>query len=251
MEYQLLAVPFTGFYSTKWGALIDSAVEDEKARMRDRYDIPEELEGELTTTSEWNCKAEKEIGEAYAEVYVGLIEQYLGIKSTIKSIEIDSPTYYNYRNDRLLINVGFEMDYIDLVHKLMELSLRYRDELLRIIEEEHTSCSGFISFMSDDFDEWKDIMMEEDSVNCRPYIDCLISYLLYLYMNDSHSLDDDGIDWTIYDSVSHWFENAVPEFEVYPEYDDEWEEFKEKMRKQDEYEIMLSNQPKIPGLFDE
>ena len=251
MKYELLLTPFTGFYETKWGGLLDSAEEDAKTYLRDNYDIPEELEYSLSTTYEWNRQAEKEIGEAYAQAYTELIEEYLGIKIEVESVRVDSPKYYNFTNDRLFAKVEFELDHAGLVRKLVELSQKYRGKLLKIIEDNHTSCDGFLSFMSNDFEEWEELMMDEDGPFHPAYIDYLIAYLLHCYMNDKCRYFDESVDWTIYNDVSDWLCNAAPVFEADRDYADEWDEFQEEMKKRDQRYEMMRNQPVIPGLLDE
>lgn len=250
MKYELLLVPFTGFYETKWGGLLDSAEEGEREHLYREYDIPDALLDSLSTTYEWNRQAEQEICNLYAQYYLQMIEDVLGIKTKDEyTIKLDSPKYYNYRNDQLYAQVEFDMEHDELVKKLIECARPYWNDLRNIIKEEHTSCDGFISFMSNDIEEWEHYMLTEDSPNHPIYIDYIIAYLLYLCGKHKSRYFDENVDWTIYNAVADdWIGNATPIFEADSEHKDEWEAFQQEMETIDRRRIAAANHPVIPGL---
>lgn len=253
MKYELLLVPFTGFYETKWGGLLDSADEGEREHLFNEYDISDDLLDSLSTTYEWNRQAEQEISNLYAQYYLDMMEDALGIKTKGEYIiKLDSPKYYNYRNDQLYVQVEFEMEHDELVKKLIECARPYWKELSKIIKENHTSYDGFISFMSNSIEEWEHYMLTKDSPNHPIYIDYIIAYLLDLHGKYQSRYFDEDVDWTIYNAVSSdWLGNATPIFEADSNHKDEWEAFQQKMEELDNCRMADRNHPVIPGLLGE
>ena len=248
MKYKLYIVPFTGFYYSKWDYLLDNAEECEKEYLRDAYDCPDELLEDLSASPEWVRSAMQDICEQYTQLYLELMEEHLGIKAGGYTVEIDSPREYNFRSDRIYATVDFEMSHEELVHRLVELSKPHKDKLTQIIKDNHTSYDGFISFMSNKFDEWESLMLHEDSC----YIDYLIAYLLQIYVKGARWVSGESIDWDIYHAVSSdWAGNNSAVLEADGDRKDEWEAFKEKMEAIDLRRTMERNHPVIPGLSNE
>lgn len=79
------------------------------------------------------------------------IEKLLKENNIIKSIKFQkvvSPKYYNFSNDS--INIEVELNLGELVCFIAN----NKDSFSQYIESNYTSCDGFISFHSNDSDEW-------------------------------------------------------------------------------------------------
>lgn len=119
-----------------------------------------------------------------SEYAVSLLESDLNIDSTILSnltlLEIDSPRFYNFSTDRLVISCMVD------VQKLRAYALRqHLDAFESYLKENYTSVDGFISFVPNnaaDFKHWMD--------HHNMAIDVLIEfYLLSVIDLDSYHRD--------------------------------------------------------------
>ena len=173
---------FPGFY----GTLYDCG-ENEYETIKNELDFYNDNNDGRTYTEDdfvfdWDAYRNS-IAKLYTEGYSNYALEIPFIKSIVFD-EIDSPTYYNFRNDR--IYAWFE--FADTWKQDMEKFMRDKhDWLCDIIKEEHTSRSGFISFMSNNIDDWfEKIFVEEDTL----YIEDMIKYML-MDMFDAHTLAED------------------------------------------------------------
>lgn len=72
----------------------------------------------------------------------------LGIECTIKFEGLDSPREYNFRND--VINCEISLDLKEVKKQLID----NKDKLSQYFKDKFTSCDGFISFWSNDINDW-------------------------------------------------------------------------------------------------
>lgn len=161
------------------------------------------------------------IAKLFAEEYVDIMKRYLGIDIELVGYDIDSPKEYNFRTDRIFTIVDVS-DYDTLVEKLCSLASNpiYRTKIAQTIKNEHTSCDGFWSWMSNDIEEWFGLMVNPDNSHYTSYF---IGYLLdaicpaeienlneaiYSYVSES----------TDYHCVEPETDEAKEEYELYLKY---------------------------------
>ena len=87
--------------------------------------------------------------------------------------EIDSPRYYNYRNDYLYAFVTLADDWKDKMREFMKENYEWLKDR---IKEDWTSYDGFCSFMENDIREWDSHLFEEEDDR---YISTMIGYMMY------------------------------------------------------------------------
>jgi hypothetical protein len=102
-----------------------------------------------------------------------------------------SPRYYNFETDRLWADVELRYDWMDVVREFM---VENADWLRERIKDEWTSYDGFMSFMSNNFDDlshdedentwkgekswyWHLFSGQSDRWEC--YISTIIGYMMY------------------------------------------------------------------------
>ena len=109
---------------------------------------------------------QKDVCTTFMELYVEKIIDELPNDITNKDcfkfdivgdIEIVSPKYYNYTTDKCYIDIETNYETLDMI-KQYTLSQKGAKEYLI---DHYTSCDGFISFVSNNIDEWKDTNIEE------------------------------------------------------------------------------------------
>ena len=114
---------------------------------------------------------------------------------SLENVEMTSPRYYNFETDRLWADVELSDDWMDVVRKFM---VENADWLRERIKDEWSSCDGFISFMSNNFDDlshdevedywgekswyWHLFSGQSDKLEC--YISTIIGYMMYHENND-------------------------------------------------------------------
>ena len=75
---------------------------------------------------------------------------------SIENVEMTSPRYYNFETDRVWADVELADDWMDTVREFM---VNNADWLRARVKEDWTSYDGFMSFMSNNFD---DLSRDED-----------------------------------------------------------------------------------------
>ena len=111
--------------------------------------------------------------------------------SNVEFSELVSPKYYNYSNDAIYFNCDFNKDlFVDwLISREFDF-----DELMEYVYESHTSCSGFISFHSNNINDWiKDLILSDFQESEHLYkLGFILSSLIEIEDKD---LDLDCLDY--------------------------------------------------------
>lgn len=172
--FETFAPLFTGFY----GTIFEYDNED--------YDI-ESYNEEHGTNLNWDDFTweyedyHNRVGKAFVNRLESELSQFLPIKITFQ--EISSPKYYNFSNDS--INIKVEVN----LNQLINLIEDRKEDAAKYFKDKYTSCSGFISFHSNDVDDWinKAYILERPEHRIGALLDCLCSI----------EIDPDGIIyWT-------------------------------------------------------
>ena len=207
MKVNIQLPSFHGFYDSIWTTIVESDFEED-ARERG-----------ITRADEWECdwrKYEKEIVELYTDKYIEMLNMYLDLNVEQKGEpELDSPKYYNFRTDRIYVDINFSA-----IKKLRTLMQKWEKEMRKTIKENHTSYDGFISFMSNDFDEWIFEYLKYDNEHFGLYLSYALCYLLRLELQSWHRNAE--IEDEIFDAI---YGNVYAEWHPYSE------EAKEELKK--------------------
>ena len=282
MRLSLEVPSFTGFYQGIWDQGENEWLETHEMK----YGEYEDFES-LQLIDYWGFGPDYrgKVAKLFADDYADIIKNCLGVPMEYVGCYVDSPKEYNFRTDR--IYAVFEVpDYDALIKRLNELGSlpEHSTELASIIKKHHTSCDGFISFMSNDIEEWFGLMYDPSNEHYTSYF---IGYLLSLMAPEeidglNESVYQYVLENTDYHCVEPETDEAKDEWEVYLKYGkvytdwatehpmrhpdpynpgryaiDDWEDYKESfMEVAEEYEqeqkrkAALAAMPVIPGLFD-
>jgi len=112
------------------------------------------------------------------------------IVASLENVEMTSPRYYNFETDRLWADIELAEGWEDKVRSFMAENA---DWLRKRIEDDWTSYDGFMSFMSNNFDDlahdededywgdkswyWHLFSGKSDRFEC--YISTIIGYMMY------------------------------------------------------------------------
>ena len=138
---QELILNFGGFYGSIHEDQIESIIEclhdDEDEDDNKNQSFLDEIDYEKTWIN-------------YSWAYVNKIEEFLkenNLKIDIDFIKLESPRYYNYSTDIIIVKI------LDLEHqkKLIDyVKKNYHKELIELIEDSTTKRSGYIPFYCED-----------------------------------------------------------------------------------------------------
>lgn len=281
---ELEALGFTGFYQSIW-----EQGENEYRETREmKYGEYEDIE-DLQLLDDWGFGPgyRDEIAKIYAEAYVDHLNETLGTDLKLVGQWVRSPQYYNFTTDEIYCKVEIE-DLEALANRLRVLcnDVRYKEYVIETIKSNHTSCSGFISYMSNKFEDWMEFI--DDPQDFR-YISCLIGYLVNVinpgslrelnesvycwateqgYQETEPETDEAKEEWELYlkyrevyteYSRSHPMRYENPDKNFGPNYIVvDWEDYKEdfleyaeKYEQEQKRKAALATMPTIPGLFDD
>ena len=184
---------FHGFYDSIWSQMADDNLE---------YDLRERG---IKHIDDWSCKwreFEMEVVKEYTDMYLDLVNRELGLNvKKLAEPELDSPRYYNYRTDRIYVDVDFSE-----IEKLSELMRKWEKELPKIIHDHHTSYDGFISFMSNDYDEWLGEYLDYEHEEFGLYLSFALYYLVGL--EHGWDLDEEFYEWICGDVIAEWYPDS-------------------------------------------
>jgi hypothetical protein len=162
---------FPGFYET---SLENSdtaywAIKEELEYYQDDCDTPckELTEDDLEFRYE---DYEKDVRENWAAAWK---ENTPEIVLSMENVTMWSPRYYNFDHDRLYADIELADNWQDVMQHFMDKNY---DWLKDRIYDDWTSYDGFMSFMSNDVDEWGDFLFNKQDVR---YISTMLGYMMY------------------------------------------------------------------------
>jgi hypothetical protein len=154
LEIQL---PFDGYYHSVWDQALDSEME-QYAENYEETDREEYGDAGLDAsdfcdifmeTVDWK-KCHDATNRAVVDAIQLVLDDELDIKINLEFSAMESPRFYNFSTDRLFAKIS-RADVAKLVRIVR--SDRYAT-LRKVLEERHTSRSGFASFYSNDLATW-------------------------------------------------------------------------------------------------
>lgn len=136
-------IPFCGFYESAADQRIDNDIT--------QY-FDKEGDGEDHTPESFYCEFNEHasIRLEYCKEYVAAFESWLsdlGIELSLEYAALSSPKEYNFTTDRIFVNAP--MDQLRQLYKAVD-----KDVLRQTIKDRFTTRDGFISFYSNDLDQW-------------------------------------------------------------------------------------------------
>lgn len=160
---------FDGFYDSRWTP--DDYLEYNCTNENERpYDWERDV---------FDYAAYKDaIGLAIVDIYQDWLQE-VGIEGvTILYEKIDSPAFYNFETDRIFVDIQVTPE---ARRKIMEMFWSNESYIRACIKQNHTSCSGFVSFMSNKMEDWTETEIFAD--DNPPYLPCALDYILLSQMS--------------------------------------------------------------------
>lgn len=187
---------FPGFYETDYFSsdTVYYAIQDEIEYIRDNENNPDLTEDDLDFDYE---SYKNDVCQAFVSTW----KEYApdDVVADVEFDELDSPRFYNFKNDRIFAFVELVDGWKDAVRKFMDEN---KDWLRKRVKDDWTSYDGFCSYMSNNFDDlrydegdgyqqdkswyWHIFSGDSDKFEC--YLSTIIGYMMYL--NDKNVRDE-------------------------------------------------------------
>lgn len=226
-ESEIFLPSFDGFYESIWTPDFELLEEDHRERG-------------ITLTEDWEISREyyTDLAREYTSYLEECYRSELGVDIHLEFSELFSPREYNFTTDKIYCKLTCD-DKDKFVERINDLIAENYDAVGEYIKENHSSYSGFISFMSADVNEWMDEWLEDDRE-----LSCLLYYLVDILRDQRGELE--RIDTEI-----HWLirENIDASFYAYPATDRAKEELKAVELREAQEEAMRKYQLKLPLEF--
>lgn len=149
-KYEVLLNMFSGFYESIHSGVFDSEEEYIMEEYHKEYD-------------DFRFKYD-EVG--YCKKYVSAISSEIGLK--LEFMELTSPREYNFTTDK--ISVWITSKELKIISSLLN-----SDTLKNLIKKRFTSRDGFMSWYSNDIEEWKEKKIQDwDCVELGTLLDAWI-----------------------------------------------------------------------------
>jgi hypothetical protein len=184
----VIVVPcFPGFYNTIYEYHNDDYYSDYLDDLAEEYHIPLDI---LTAYAERydiydiDYKAyENTVCENFCDAITDRLQDLLD-SDTIKLVyrEVISPRYYNYTNDKIEADITYSKKDAEAIDQYIA---DHSDAWKKYLKDHFTSCDGFISFYSNDPEEWDKFDGEIDSVQRRYMLEFILTYVYDDYMDES------------------------------------------------------------------
>lgn len=150
---------FSGFYETAYSFNVDDYdvtdwLFDESKHSNIQMEFFSELVKRhyMDIINEKHSEYETDVAKAVCEFLTEKVSEMLDTKVEFEFQNIYSPKYYNYRNDS--INVKLNCDTDVFMKNLLEYIKKHLDDFKEYIESNYTSYDGFVSFYSNDVNDW-------------------------------------------------------------------------------------------------
>lgn len=176
-EFEIQLPFFCGFY--------ESPLYNSDTLYQETYDednmnyYKERFEDETLTADDLDIDFQ-EYEKACCEAFC--TEFYNSSPNIIKSldfVEMTSPNYYNFETDKVYAKVVLEDDWREQVKSFMETN---KEWLTKRIRQEWSSRDGFWSYLSNDYNDWCELLQEDDTD--ERYLSEIIKYMMFLENND-------------------------------------------------------------------
>jgi len=193
---------FYGFYESMYDNS-DMFVDDESeisSQLKDLgYDV--EIEIDVEDYTEYKKDVCKEFMNVYVETVIDSLPSEITENEKFKfeivdddnNIVISSPKYYNYTTDKCFCDVETNIETLEMI-KEYTLNLEGASEY---IIKHHSSYDGFISFIKNDIEYWRELSID-DYIYEERYLIALLDMLIILSNNNDIKFE---MNYDVYDKV--------------------------------------------------
>lgn len=159
-------IPFSGFYESIHSHELDYALEN--LFENDTGDINQQLFELAYNKINWS-----DVHKDYAKAYTEALATECNLES-LKFTDLVSPKYYNFTTDRIFCSI--DLSEVEKIYNAIP-----KEELESKIKDRFTSYDGFISYYSNDLEDWETDLSKWDHNQIGTLLECYID----LHFGDS------------------------------------------------------------------
>ena len=186
---------FEGFYDSIWEPDTEIYYECERTGQEEDVDFTFD-----------NQEYQHDICENYTQVWEFWMREFISDDIQLEFLEVVSPQYYTaWDTDRCRVKIKLTQAAEDAIIAKIE---QHRELLAQWIKENHTSRDGFISYLSNDIDQWPSRLFDDNEIHQPAYLFYMLYYIVkaeFIRIGENVNLEHEayghiceGIDITAY-----------------------------------------------------
>lgn len=235
---------FSGFYETEFSMKmsVDEIANELLENIDDFNDNEKYLLRQYIENNYDDCiktdykEYENEVAHKVCEFLSEQVSVCLHTDVEFEFENIYSPQYYNFKNDS--INVNLKCDTDEFMKKLLSMVQSHKKEFQEYLEATYTSCDGFISFYSNNIEDWLKEEYNEHEIGS------MLEFVLKLCNKDIYT---EMVYYVIENVWEGGYYHFTEKFDKFLENDDLHKilnEFKKMCLQKDEYIAIMRSQEK-------
>lgn len=140
----------------------------------------------------------KAICEKYTEVWEGWMQQYIHEDIKLDFLQVWQPRFYNYVNDACEVRISLTRQ---AKKAIIEKIINHRDKIAGWIRDNHSHEDGFLSFWSNDIDDWGGwVLFNTNAYHQASYLAYMLYYIVKAEL-EAEGYTDDRPEIYAYDKV--------------------------------------------------
>ena len=168
---------FEGFYCSIWSP--DDDVYS--------YSVENDAEEDEDFTVDYKGY-QNAVCEKYTEVWEGWMQQYIHEDIKLDFLQVWQPRFYNYVNDACEVRISLTRQ---AKKAIMEKIINHRDKIAGWIRENHSNTDGFLSFLSNDIDDWGGwVLFNTNAYHQASYLAYMLYYIVKAELEEEGYTDD-------------------------------------------------------------
>lgn len=156
---------FEGFYDSIWEPDTEIYYECERTGQEEDVDFTFD-----------DQEYRHDICENYTQVWELWLREFISDDIQLEFLEVVSPQYYTaWDTDRCRVKIQLTQDAEDAI--IAKIG-KHRELLATWIKENHTSRDGFISYLSNDIDQWPSRLFDDNEIRQPAYLFYMLYYIV-------------------------------------------------------------------------
>ena len=156
---------FEGFYDSIWEPDTEIYYECERTGQEEDVDFTFD-----------DQEYRHDICENYTQVWELWLREFISDDIQLEFLEVVSPQYYTaWDTDRCRVKIQLTQAAEDAI--IAKIG-KHRELLATWIKENHTSRDGFISYLSNDIDQWPSRLFDDDEIRQPAYLFYMLYYIV-------------------------------------------------------------------------
>lgn len=178
---------FEGFYCSIWSP------DDEVYS----YSVEEGAEEDKDFTVDYKGY-QNAVCEKYTDVWEEWMQEYIHEDIKLEFLQVWQPRFYNYVSDACEVRISLTRQ---AKKAIIEKIINHRDKIAGWIRENHSNTDGFLTFWSNDIDDWGGwVLFNTEAYHQANYLAYMLYYIVKAEL-DAEGYTDERPEIYAYDKV--------------------------------------------------